>query len=425
MLNFTFFNLFKILRKFIKNDDINNRSYKDKANKIFKNLEVASKTRLPAKRIKKILRSSGINLNIKEDEFYLKLVSLFFKNDDLLSSRAFLINKLQKYSSSIAGQKSWLKLRNLFYIKLEIELGAICRKKAINYTSKNKINSILNKKMQARARLEQAVSVKDPKIFFKKYPINFQFDKKIFNSYLSSVYDITLNQKENILENEDKEIFKITNDKNVAFVGPVDVDYNSADEIDSFDVVVRFNYTYPGKDLDSFKKGLKIDISYYNGEQADYIIENNKSKFPDDLKTFCIKDNSKNRVERLKKVNCNKTVRKIDNYNSLNFFNTLHLLPIALLDILKNKPKIIKIFHSDLFLTVNRTSNYFPKSFNRDEMKIRKTLRENILEHDPMCHHEFLKKLFDQGKIIGDKKFTNVMKMETFEYLNKLQDTYS
>ena len=425
MLNFIRFNLLKILRKFIKKNDINNRSYKDKVSKIFKDLEVASKTRVPANKIRKILRSSGIKLDIKEDDFYLKLLNLFFKKDDLLNTRTILANKLQKYSSSVAGQMIWLKLRNLFYAKLEIELGAICRKKVINCTSKNKISSIFNKKTQTRARLEQALSVKDPKSYFKKYPVNFKSDKKILNSYLSSVYDINLSQVENFLENEDKEIFKIINNKNVAVIGPVDADSNSADEIDSFDVVVRLNHTYAGKDLDPDKKGLKIDISYFNGEQADYVIENNKGKLPDDLKIFCIKDNSTNRVEKLKKVNRNKTIRKIDNYNLLNLYNTHHLLPIALLDILKNKPKIVKIFHSDLNLTVNRTSNYFPKIFNRNETYVYKMLRENVLVHDPMCHYEILKKLFDQGKITGDKKFTNVMKMKTFEYLNKLQDAYS
>ena len=54
----------------------------------------------------------------------------------------------------------------------------------------------------------------------------------------------------------------------------------------------------------------------------------------------------------------------------------------------------------------------------------REGTRKSFLDHDPMSQHEFLKKIYKNDKITGDSRFDEVMKLDTFEYLKKLEDIY-
>ena len=69
-------------------------------------------------------------------------------------------------------------------------------------------------------------------------------------------------------------------------------------------------------------------------------------------------------------------------------------MPLALLDLLETNVKHIKIFHSDLFLTINRNHNFSPKSMKQNET--REGQRKSFLDHDPMSQHEILKKLYQK-----------------------------
>ena len=108
----------------------------------------------------------------------------------------------------------------------------------------------------------------------------------------------------------------------------------------------------------------------------------------------------------------------------LNFYSSFNLLPLALLDILETNVKIIKIFHADLFLTKNRTLNYYPSAFKKHRSILPKLVIESFLDHDPMMHHKFLKNIYNNDKIIGDTKFDQVMKLDTHEYLKRLEEIY-
>ena len=41
-----------------------------------------------------------------------------------------------------------------------------------------------------------------------------------------------------------------------------------------------------------------------------------------------------------------------------------------------------------------------------------------------MNQYEILKKLYEHPKITGDKKFDKIIKLNTYEYLKKLEDCY-
>ena len=41
-----------------------------------------------------------------------------------------------------------------------------------------------------------------------------------------------------------------------------------------------------------------------------------------------------------------------------------------------------------------------------------------------MIHHKFLKDIYGNEKIIGDTNFNEVIKLDTFEYLKRLEEIY-
>ena len=407
-----------ILRNKISNFNIS------KAYQIVKKIEKAKNEKISIKKIKTILFFSGINLMLKNNEFYKKLLDLITNDGDMKANRAYLKNQLQNKKLNSVGYRTWLQLRDLFYLKSEMVLGGVCRKNALHCAAKSKLGLFLGSKNKARARLELSLNSCNIAKYLKSHPLEYNFDKTILNKFISIVHNIKFDLKNYKNTDDNEKFFKIFNNKTVAIVGPSQTNNNNAAEIDSFDIVVRLNYSYTGKNLDNFNKGFKTDVSYFNGEQIDYLISSEDYKLPQEIKLVCIKDNGTHRKKKLQKSNPNKIIRKITNFNSLNFYSSFNLLPLAVLDILQTNVKIIKIFHSDLFLSKIRVANYYPYTFNHNEdMRILRQ-KESFLDHDPTMHHKLFQKLYKIKKITGDDEFNKVMKLDTYKYLKKLEHIY-
>ena len=401
-----------------------NQVYLNLARQTIDKLQTFNKDNISAKKIKTTLLFSGIKFNLEDDEFYFKLYNLLTISENLESDRNFLINKFKSKSFNSVGFRSWLRLRDLLYLKSEIVLGGICRKKAIDFAIKNKTGIFLSRKDKAKARIEGALNFDEVKNHFAQFPLEYEFEKEIVNKFIRSINSSKLNNGSYFKDNENNDFVKLLQNKTVAIVGPSETDNEDAIEIDSYDIVVRLNYTETGKNLDNIKKGLRADISYFNGEQIDYLIKNNDGKLPYDLKVACIKDNGNLRKAKLKKANPEKIIKVITNYNLLTFYSTFNILPLAVFDILSTDVKKIKIFHSDLFLTRKRSAGYFPSTFKREKNMSKNIQKDSFLNHDPMMHHEFLKKIYINDKILGDEKFDKVMKLETYDYLKELEDVF-
>ena len=56
-------------------------------------------------------------------------------------------------------------------------------------------------------------------------------------------------------------------------------------------------------------------------------------------------------------------------------------------------------------------------------MIMKKIVLQSFVKHDPMSH-ELLKNLYEHPKITGDEKFDKIMKLNTYEYLEKLENFY-
>lgn len=427
MIDFIQINLLKVVNQFITSKTLRKRIstfYLVKAYNTLNKLTNAKKEKFSAKKIKTILFLSGINFTDEEDNFYYILLNLITDKKNIIENRNYLEHQLKNKKFKYLEPRSWLRLRDLFYLRFELTLGAICRKNALDCILKNKINFFINKKNKARVILEKALDSDNFQKFLLKFPLEYKFSNKTLGNFLLSTCKDNLNFKRNSKEIIHKKFHEILENKSVAIVGSAESYDQNASEIDSFDTVIRFNYSYSGKNLDKIINGVKTDISYFNGDIVDYIINYKNGKFPDDLKVACIKDNNNSRISYLKKANSNIEIRKISNYNALTFSSSFNLLPLTLLDVLESNPKYIKIFHSDLFLTMQRTKNYYPNTVQRDKNLIFKIISESFLDHDPVVNHKILKKIYQFEKIQGDFKFNEVMNLDTNKYLKKLEDIY-
>ena len=76
-------------------------------------------------------------------------------------------------------------------------------------------------------------------------------------------------------------------------------------------------------------------------------------------------------------------------------------------------------------LEVNeRDTNYLTDFFPVNLADKKQQQLSSFLDHDPMSQHEYLKKLYKNEKIIGDETFDKVMQLNTYEYLEKLENIY-
>lgn len=167
------------------------------------------------------------------------------------------------------SMKVWMHLANLFLVGRYFNLYYLCRKKS----SELILNIDLNiKKIEIiQSYIALCAESPDEKLdnifdWYQECPADvakmlrpqmraLTLLREGKEAYRSASKSITSGEKE-------QEFAKLVNGKNIAIVGPVDVGLMSGAEIDSYDLIIRFNHT--SKSIyDSKKFGSKTDISYY------------------------------------------------------------------------------------------------------------------------------------------------------------------
>lgn len=215
--------------------------------------------------------------------------------------------------------------------------------------------------------------------------------------------------------------------KRVALVGPAKTDRRDAEEIDRFDLVIRCNYKETGVGTDPEIKGLRCDVSYYNSAQTRFIYETNPCEtFPRTLDWLICKHGRRS-VELKKWIQSlpgsSSEVRPSRTFEIPLFAATLNAVPNAVLDLLGLGAAEIKIFHSDLMLTVDRAPNYDPLVRNTDDALFL-AVKSFAGAHDPITQYALLKTLYDAGSIGGDAGFSAAMSLGEKAYMDALQKAY-
>jgi len=214
--------------------------------------------------------------------------------------------------------------------------------------------------------------------------------------------------------------------KSIAVVGPTKSESADAQEIDSFDVVVRCNYREKGIGTDSVFKGLRCDVAYYNIVQLEHILLSNLENWPTDLPWLVHKHSYdatglQQKLSQLSGYHFH--TRKMPNLSQALFNGKFNAIPNLLLDLLRFQPSRIKVFHADLMLSVNRTEGY--RAPSEEELSDKYNFHlDDFTNIDPITQFYTLRTLFDDGKIEGDPRFSKVMQMDEASFMDQLQTNY-
>lgn len=251
---------------------------------------------------------------------------------------------------------------------------------------------------------------------------------KNFCYYIRLLYssDFCLNKLIKI-ENFNNEVDKLYGDaiinKNIALVGPGNFESIDGELIDSHDLVIRLNYEDTLKYASPIKKGTKCNITYFSGGQTTFFLENKISNWPKDITWLVTKVN--NLIENIKLKffrfgNITTNIRSFIHQDSNLYHGSLNLLPNILLDLVRFNAKSIKVFHSDLYLTLLPSKGYY-ENFNNEVIT---AIRGFSFSHDPLTQYFITNTLWKNNKIIGDKYFENVMTMDALSYMKNLEQKY-
>jgi hypothetical protein len=216
----------------------------------------------------------------------------------------------------------------------------------------------------------------------------------------------------------DREFARFIKGKSIAISGPVDVGLESGSEIDSFDLVLRYNFQ--GKAASQTKFGSRTDLSFY----IDIDLPRNKGL--DEIKRAalnslqyavvdfthadtdaCFDGVTVPKRQRLKAghIFCNQ------------FFKGTHnAIPRSIADLLRFDIKKIKVFNADMFASLNYQPDYREST---GEM-----LLKTFVRHDPISNFSFMKDLWRAGSIQVDQRLGEVLSLSPEQYLEVLDRQY-
>lgn len=212
------------------------------------------------------------------------------------------------------------------------------------------------------------------------------------------------------IKNDNELSFKnYIENKSIAIVGPIDTGLLNGDEIDSYDVVIRFNYTQDTV-LDDKAFGSRTNITYYTNPAYRKLVRN------------------ENQLSKLDWV-IPQSLSKLNNiFNSCSYrpqyrsSNSIFLKSYGnafqrlLLDILRFKVKNVKLFNMNFWLTPHE-KNYRAARSSFDS--------HTVIHHDLLSNHNFIKVLYGKGIIQVDSVIKDIITMGDDRYIDELSKRYS
>lgn len=213
----------------------------------------------------------------------------------------------------------------------------------------------------------------------------------------------------------EKDMFSSVHQKKVAVVGPVPTTVASGPEIDSFDLVAKFNYRGGNGGCDPETQGTRVEIAYYNIEQSKYI---GRKMSPAFMSGLLFPVYIKEKAFRVLK-NTNSRGRMIRNVEWLLFSSEFNAGPNAVYDILRFSPGAVRVFNSDLMLTAGRFKGYWQPGAR--EVNYCYSFAKT---HDPVIQFRFFQSIWEAGVITGDAAFEEVMSLSLKDYIFRLQEAH-
>jgi hypothetical protein len=260
---------------------------------------------------------------------------------------------------------------------------------AFEENDKDKINSTLD--------LLKGMSEDNSELLLIEFLLN-----KINNSHVISK-DVAI----------DKDYLNLIKGKRVAIVGPSQTDTQNGNEIDDFDLVVRFNYK--GDDLSSSSKyiGSRTDISYLNGANTWDLENRYKELSIKALKAVVFKVPVNTNL-----FDCKCARQMLLPLEHCMLDNSPNALPNVISDLLIYQPLEIKIFNIDMQITSKKDTAYG-------------VMREGFYNvyypkfgHDPFSQFNFIQIFYKNNLIKVDHILKEILDSSTSTYMERLQEIY-
>ena len=219
---------------------------------------------------------------------------------------------------------------------------------------------------------------------------------------------------------------KLIEGKKIAIVGPVETDQKNGHEIDSHEIVIRFNQLKKDGAGNPIIKGSRCDITYLSGGTAELLKKNGVTSWSSNVPWIICKEIS-SLSGVIEKFKSDGTDLKSQNFRALKpvdlavLKGNLLYVPNVVLDILRFAPAKISIFHVDLYLTGKKNEAYSANLPSGYEKWVPIVISKN---HDIISQYLILEQFWKKGLIKGDKRFEEIMKMGEEKYNNEYQKIY-
>lgn len=348
--------------------------------------------------------------SIQLKEIYPLLIDFLRKGNDTKLRYSYLIDKIKILEVTNLDSDILHQLYRIFLSYGFFSVGLSLRKKGVEAKLLLKEGSVLDSIpfILEEGNLLSNIDVLD---LFKTKKISDNKIKMVI--WLSNIFSSGVcADRCRFVSDADKEFYSYIKDKRIAIVGPIASDVQQGYEIDSFDLVLRFNFKNEMNDYNKKIYGERTSLSYYSIvhtkalKDQDYTLVFNLIDYvcfvKEKSRSFFDKDKFKNRVSY--------------DYRWLLPDTEFNIGVNAIFDLLRFKPSEIKVFNTDLMLTAGRNKNYWPSSVGNVDY-----IRSFIKTHDPVTQYQFLSHVYRSGLIKGDQRFCEVMEMGLENYISELQ----
>jgi len=358
-------------------------------------------------------RNESLWNSLKGDRFILKIIDF---------SKRFHEN----LESNFLPYQSWFVFANLFIFARCYKTYELTRTKARESVllrdeipnlafSRYKITAMLEEKRLSEYDILRNKLIKKDANYLKKYLLLLGNSELYFNRHTSSK---AFHQK--MFTAKEKHFAEYIKNKSIAIVGPVQSGLGLGSEIDSFDVVLRFNYN----GLENFSTtefGAKTDISFYIVQiLVPNKFEKEKVKWMNEL-DWVIMDTA-HKENDICFLGVDADIRP--RYFAAHMFASTFFkgapsgIQRVLMDILRFDTGKVKVFNTNLFLE----NNYAKAYKSRGKMGAEYF---NFFWHDPLSNFTFLKRLKEYNIIDTDSVLTKILKMNEHEYIEELEVRYA
>ena len=252
------------------------------------------------------------------------------------------------------------------------------------------------------------------RFFIRKFIYSVARNAKLY-LLLFTDYPEYMRMARKLYKSEDQEFAEYVKGKRVAIVGPAQTNLKSGNEIDSYDIVVRFNYG--GKDKIGNREyvGSKTNVTYHGGRRSGALRKMQNTEFLMDLDWMVLKIHTESKKLNIKNVK----ERGAHRHMWLPFMGVFNKIQLTVLDLLMFEPEEIKIFNTNFWLG----SKLYHENYTAGVFDDNSIIRSNAI-HDQTTQINLIRNLWNSGLIKVDNELAAILMMKNEDIAKKYDDLY-